>query len=76
MNLESIGKMIIGLAVFLFIFGLIIFALGRGFGFNGLPGDIIYRRGNTTVYFPIVTAIVVSIILTVLLNVFFYFLRR
>lgn len=32
-----------------------------------LPGDITYRRGNTTFYFPIVTSIVASVLLTLLL---------
>ena len=29
-----------------------------------LPGDIIFRGKNTTVYFPVVTCIVVSVVLT------------
>ncbi len=32
-----------------------------------LPGDIVYRRGNFSFYFPIVTSLVVSILLTLLL---------
>ena len=32
-----------------------------------LPGDISYRRGNTTFYFPIVTSILASVLLTLLL---------
>ncbi len=35
-----------------------------------LPGDVIYRRGNFTFYFPIVTSIVISLILTLLFSVF------
>jgi hypothetical protein len=37
-----------------------------------LPGDITYRRGQTTFYFPIVTSIIASVLLTLLLA----FLRR
>lgn len=37
-----------------------------------LPGDIIFRKGNTTFYFPIVTSILLSVILTAL----FYFFSR
>jgi len=35
-----------------------------------LPGDVIYRRGNFTFYFPIVTSIAISIILMLLFYVF------
>jgi hypothetical protein len=35
-----------------------------------LPGDIMVRRGPVTFYFPLVTSIVVSIVLTILLNLF------
>ena len=37
---------------------------------EGLPGDIVYRRGNATVYFPLVTSIVLSLLLTLLLSLF------
>ena len=40
------------------------FRLGR------LPGDIHFRSGNTSVYFPIVTCIVLSVILTLILSLF------
>ena len=41
--------------------------LGKGFR---LPGDIYIERGNFSFGFPIVTCIVISIVLTVLLNIF------
>ena len=43
------------------------------FGLDRLPGDLVFRRGNFTVYAPIGLMIVVSIVLTILLNIF---LRR
>jgi hypothetical protein len=48
-------------------------ALWAGFGarwLGRLPGDIRIERGNTAFYFPIVTCIVVSIVLTLLLSLF------
>ena len=36
-----------------------------------LPGDFAYRRGNFTFYFPLATSIVLSILLTLVLSVFF-----
>jgi hypothetical protein len=56
--------------------GLIIAAMGLlmmiGLPFGRLPGDITFRRGNTTFYFPLGTSILLSIILTLL----FAILRR
>ena len=47
--------------------------LGERLGLGRLPGDLVWKRRDSTVYFPWVTSLVVSVILTVLLNVF---LRR
>jgi hypothetical protein len=69
-NLEGIGKLLIGGAVVLLVLGGVFLLLGR-FGFDRLPGDPIFRRGNFTVYAPIGLMIVVSIVLTILLNLFF-----
>jgi hypothetical protein len=41
---------------------------GERFGLGKLPGDLVWKRKNTTVYFPLVTSLVVSLILTVILN--------
>lgn len=46
---------------------------GKLFGLGRLPGDIFIQRGNFSFYFPVVTGIVLSLLLTVLLNLF---LRR
>jgi Protein of unknown function (DUF2905) len=58
----------------LVVAGLIIAAVGGlmmvGVPFGRLPGDIVYRRGNATFYFPLVTSIVLSILLTVLMSIF------
>jgi hypothetical protein len=56
----------------LLVVGLIIAGIGllvmAGVPFGRLPGDIIVRRGNATFYFPLVTSILVSIILTIVLS--------
>ncbi len=54
----NFGKMFIVLGIFFIIVGLFWSFIGK------LPGDIVIRRGNTTFYFPIVTSIVISIILS------------
>lgn len=59
---------------FLIIVGLVIAAIGAlvhlGLPIGRLPGDILFRRGNVTFYFPIVTSIVLSVLLTLLLSLF------
>lgn len=72
MSLESIGKLLIGGAVVLIVLGAIFLLLSR-FGLDRLPGDLVFRRGNFTVYVPIGLMILVSVVGTVLLNIF---LRR
>ena len=51
--------------------GLAVFVLERsGVKLFRLPGDIVWRRRNTTVYFPIVTSIVLSVLLTLAFALF------
>jgi uncharacterized membrane protein YwzB len=70
MSLEGIGKLLIGGALVLLVLGVVFLLLGR-FGLDRLPGDLVFRRGNLTIYAPIGLMILVSIVLTILLNLFF-----
>jgi hypothetical protein len=70
MSLEGVGKLLIGGAIVLLVLGGLFFLLGR-FGLDRLPGDLVFKRGNVTVYFPIGLMILISIIATILLNLFF-----
>ena len=72
MELGSIGRVLIGAAVVLLVLGGIFLLLGR-LGLERLPGDLVFRRGGLTVYFPIGLMILLSVVGTILLNVF---LRR
>ena len=58
----------------LIIVGLVLVAAGLlislGVPIGRLPGDISYRRGNFSFYFPLTTSILLSILLTVLLALF------
>jgi hypothetical protein len=65
--MNSIGKMIFSLGIGLVILGLVIM-LGERFGLGKLPGDIFIRKGNFTFAFPIVSCIIVSLLLTLILN--------
>ena len=56
----------------LVVVGLIVAAIGAlmmlGLPLGRLPGDIVVSRGRGTFYFPIVTCIVISVVLTLLLS--------
>ncbi len=70
MELEGLGRLLIGGAVVLLVFGIIFVLLGR-FGMDRLPGDLVLKRGNLTLYFPIGLMILLSVVGTILLNLFF-----
>ncbi len=72
MGLEGIGKLLIGGAIILLVVGGLFLLLGR-FGLDRLPGDLVFKRGSVTVYFPIGLMVLLSIVGTILLNLF---LRR
>lgn len=66
-DLTSIGRTVMVLGLVLLVAGGLMTALGRGFR---LPGDILIRRDTYTIYVPIATSIVLSVLLTVLLSWF------
>ncbi len=70
MSLEGIGKLLIGGAIVLLVLGGLFVLLGR-FGLDRLPGDLVFRRGNFTVYFPIGLMILLSVVGTIVLNLLF-----
>jgi hypothetical protein len=60
----GLGRMLIFAGLALLIAGVLVSVAGRYTSLGRLPGDVIYRRGNFTFYFPIVTSILLSILLT------------
>ena len=58
------------MAIVLLVLGGLFLVLGR-LGLDRLPGDLVFKRGNVTVYFPIGLMILLSIVGTILLNLFF-----
>jgi hypothetical protein len=62
-------RFLIGLGLLILIAGLAWPILSRS-GLGRLPGDIVIGRGGTTFYFPIVTCILISIVLSALLWLF------
>jgi hypothetical protein len=67
-GLEGVGKLLIGGAVVLLVLGGALFLLGR-MGVDRLPGDLVLRRGNFTLYFPIGLMILLSVVGTIVLNI-------
>lgn len=65
--MAGIAKIFITLGSIFLLIGLgIIFLHKSGFHLTKLPGDITHQSGNTTLYFPITTCILVSFILSLL----------
>ena len=71
--MTDLGKILIAIGALILVIGVIIVLLGKmDVPVGRLPGDIVYRGKHTTVYFPIVTSILLSIVLSLI----FYFLGR
>jgi hypothetical protein len=70
MSAGGVGRLLLAMAALLAVVGLVLVLLDR-FGFGRLPGDIVWRRDNVTVYIPVGLMILLSLILTLLLNLFF-----
>ena len=69
-GLGSLGKILI-------IFGVVLVLIGVALTFSHkipwlgrLPGDILYRRGSFTFYFPWVTSLLISLLITLLFALF------
>jgi hypothetical protein len=77
MDLSSLGKGITALGVVLVVVGGLLWLLGRtGLPLGRLPGDIRIEGENMSCYVPIATMIVLSVVLTLLLNIIIRLLNR
>ena len=65
--MSDLGRLLIVLGVLIALVGIALVLLGRFPWAARLPGDIVVRRGNWTFYFPIVTSLLLSLILTLVL---------
>ncbi len=62
-------KLLIILGVIILFIGLI-YPYLKKLGLGQLPGDIIFKLENSTFFFPIATCIIISIVLTIIFNLF------
>jgi len=65
------GRMLVALGIVLIVAGLLFIVAERfGFRLGRLPGDIVVRGKNSAFYFPIVTCVLISVILTLIFSFF------
>ncbi|MFC7393211.1 DUF2905 domain-containing protein [Scopulibacillus cellulosilyticus] len=64
--MTGFGKLMMTIGIVLFLVGFIWQFIGK------LPGDIVFKKGNTTFYFPIITCLLISIVLSLI----FYIINR
>jgi hypothetical protein len=60
----GLGRILIFAGLALLLAGVVVTLAGRFTPLGRLPGDVVYRKGNFTFYFPIVTSILLSLLLT------------
>ena len=65
--MNELGKVIFVVGAVIAMVGLLMWmGVGRGW-FGKLPGDISYSRGNFSFYFPLVTCLIISVVLTLIM---------
>jgi hypothetical protein len=67
---QDLGRLLLVIGVVVAAAGVVLLVAGRLPWLGRLPGDIVVRRGPLTFYFPLATSVLVSIVLTVLLSIF------
>jgi len=74
--MEGIGKILIIAGAVIIVLGLVL-VFSNHIPFLGkLPGDIIIKRDNFSFYFPLVTFILISIVITVIINIVLHFIGK
>jgi len=72
---QGIGKLLILGGAFLVFFGLLLVFWQRIPFLGKLPGDIFLHKGNFQLFFPIMTCIIISILLTFIVNLIIHLFR-
>lgn len=73
--MTDIGKLIMLFGVALAVIGAAVWLLGKA-GFRGLPGDINYQGEHVRFFFPIVTCIILSVVLTLAMWLWRWFTQQ
>jgi hypothetical protein len=69
MDASALGKLVLWLGLGLAAAGLLLIAVGKGV-WPHLPGDLSFKLGGVRVFFPLASSILLSVVLTLLLNLF------
>jgi len=67
-DVPNLGRLLVIGGVSLAAVGVVVLLAGKVPFLGRLPGDIVYHKGGTTFYFPLVTCLLLSLILSLLLN--------
>ncbi|HEV2046941.1 MAG TPA: DUF2905 domain-containing protein [Chthoniobacterales bacterium] len=68
--MREMGRFLVILGVVIVLLGLVLWGGFAPKWLGRLPGDIRIERGNSAFYFPIVTCIIISVVLSLLLSIF------
>ena len=71
-SIPGLGRILVLIGIGIVVLGLLLTFSGKIPLIGRLPGDIVFRRGNFTLYFPLATSILLSMLLTLIL----WFFRR
>ena len=77
MELSQVARIVALFGLVLLVVAGILYLLDQlDFPLGNLPGDIKLKRGNFTCSVPIVTSLIISVVLTLILNILSYFLKK
>ena len=68
LSLLSLGKWLMVVGGLMALTGLLVWIIGQSTGFVRLPGDLVWRKGNVTIYLPLATSLLLSLLVTVIVN--------
>jgi hypothetical protein len=70
-SLGDIGRVLIFFGILMILLGLVFAYAGKIPHLGKLPGDIEIHKKKLAIYFPIATSLIISLLLTIIINVFF-----
>ena len=75
--MSSMGRLLVLAGVALVVAGIVVLLLDRipGLGLGKLPGDLSWQKGNVRIFAPLGTMLLISVVLTLLLNLIMRFFR-